>query len=100
METLMRTTLNIDEQLLAAYKRVAAESHQSLSHVIQDALREALSLRGTRVERPPIRLEALPEHGSLVPGVDLSSHAALTEALEQPADDELRRRRLPDGDVQ
>jgi len=91
METLMRTTLNIDEELLAAYKRLAAQSHHTLSHVIQDALREALTLRDERGTRAPITLAPLPEAGGLVPGVDLSSHASLTEALEQPADDELRR---------
>ena len=47
METLMRTTLNIDEDLLTAYKRLAAGTHQTLSHVIQDALREALTLRAS-----------------------------------------------------
>lgn len=87
----MRTTLNIDEELLAAYKRLAAQSHHTLSHVIQDALREALTLHAERGTRTPVTLAALPEAGGLVPGVDLSSHASLTEALEQPADDELRR---------
>ena len=43
----MRTTLNIDEDLLVAYKELATSTHQSLSHVIQDALREALTLRRT-----------------------------------------------------
>ena len=91
----MRTTLNIDEDLLAAYKQLAAGSHQSLSHVIQDALREALTLRrGARRHGRPSVSAALPGSGGLVPGVDLSSHAALTEALEQPSDDELRRRAL------
>ena len=88
----MRTTLNIDEELLVAYKRLAARTHSSLSHVIQDALREALTLRRDREARPPIRLCALPQGGGLAPGVDLSNHAALTELLEQPGDDALRGR--------
>jgi hypothetical protein len=92
METLMRTTLNIDEGLLAAYKELAAHSHASLSHVIQDALREALTLRRARDQRPPIRLSAFAESGGLVAGVDLMDHAALSEVLEQPSDDALRRR--------
>ena len=90
----MRTTLNIDEELLAAYKQLAAHAHASLSRVIQDALREALTLRQARDARPPIRLEAFAESGGLVPGVDLANHAALSEVLEQPNDDELRRRAL------
>jgi hypothetical protein len=77
---------------LAAYKRLAAESRRSLSGVIQDALREALALREERGARAPVRLTALPQTGGLLPGVDLSSNVALTEALEKPADDELRRR--------
>lgn len=88
----MRTTLTIDEDLLLAYKQLAATTHQSLSHVVEDALREALSLRRERIGRGPIELSPLPEGGGLVAGVDLSSHAALTEALEKPRDDELRRR--------
>jgi hypothetical protein len=92
----MRTKLSIDEDVLAAYRQVAAQAHQSLSRVIQDALREALTLRRARAARPPIRLQALPEPGEVVPGVDLSSHAALTEAREQPGDDALRRRRSAD----
>ena len=91
----MRTTLTIDDQLLAAYKKLAAQAHQSLSHVIQDALREALALREERGARAPVRLTALPQGGGLVPGVDLTSNAALAEALEKPADDELRRRLPP-----
>jgi len=87
----MRTTLTIDDQLLAAYKRLAAQAHQSLSHVIQDALREALAVREERAARTPVRLTALPQGGGLLPGVDISSNAALAEALEKPADDELRR---------
>jgi len=103
METLTRTTLNIDEELLAAYRRLAARTRSSLSHVIQDALREALTLRQDREAltlrqdreaRPPIRLSALSQGGGLVPGVDLSNHAALTELLEQPGDDVLRGRAL------
>jgi len=94
----MRTTLNIDEELLAAYKQLAAHSHASLSHVIQDALREALTLRQARDARPPIRLVAFAESDGLVAGVDLANHAALSEVLEQPNDEALRRRALRPAD--
>ena len=94
----MRTTLNIDEELLAAYKQLAAHSHASLSHVIQDALREALTLRHEREARPPIRLVAFAESGGLVAGVDLANHAALSEVLEQPNDEALRSRAIRSDD--
>ena len=50
----MRTTLNIDETLLADFKQIAARSHRSLSSVIQDALREALAARAQRSPRAPL----------------------------------------------
>jgi predicted transcriptional regulator len=87
----MRTTLNIDEELLAAYERLAARSRASLSDVIQDALREALTLRQARAARPPIRLLPFAESGGLVDGADLAHNASLSEMLEQPNDEALRR---------
>ncbi|MCX5645300.1 MAG: ribbon-helix-helix protein, CopG family [Phycisphaerae bacterium] len=35
----MRTTLTIDSQVLAEFKRRSAETHQTLSRLIEDALR-------------------------------------------------------------
>ncbi len=41
----MRTTVNIDPQLLAGAKNVATRTHRSLSSVINDALRILLRTR-------------------------------------------------------
>ena len=41
----MRTTLTIDSQVLAEFKKRAAETHRTLSGLIEDALREHLSWR-------------------------------------------------------
>ena len=41
----MRTTLTIDADVLAEFKRVAADTHRTLSGVIEDALREQLARR-------------------------------------------------------
>jgi hypothetical protein len=54
MQAPMRTTLNLDETLLADFKQIAARSHRSLSNVIQDALREALAARAGRGARAPV----------------------------------------------
>jgi metal-responsive CopG/Arc/MetJ family transcriptional regulator len=45
MECLVRTTLTIDSQVLAEFKKRAAETHRTLSGLIEDALREHLSWR-------------------------------------------------------
>ena len=77
----MRTTVNIDEQLLIEIKTVAAKSGRTLTAVIEDALRQALATRRS-VDRP--RLVTLPTHdgGGLQPGVDLDDSAALLDLME------------------
>ena len=77
----MRTTIKIDDQLLAAAKARAATSGRTLNAVVEDALREALSRRernggGRRVELPTF------SGGRLLPGVDLDDSAALVERME------------------
>lgn len=76
----MRTTVSIDDGLLAQAKEVAVRSHQSLSSVIEEALRESLARRyrsGT-----PERI-SLPVGGNSDdrPLVDILDREALAEAL-------------------
>ena len=47
----MRTTITLDDQLLRAAKRVAAERGVTLSEVVQDALRAQLAARPERAAR-------------------------------------------------
>jgi hypothetical protein len=89
MEAVIRTTLTIDDSLLAEYKRVAAETHRTLSYVIQDALRETLARRREAAIRQPVRLPVI-GGGGLQPGVDLDDNARLLELLESERDDVLR----------
>ncbi len=77
----MRTTIKIDDQLLAAAKARAATSGRTLNAVVEDALREALARRvrkggGQSVELPTFR------GGRLMPGVDLDDSAALLEQMD------------------
>jgi hypothetical protein len=76
----MRTTIKIDDALLAEAKLRAARSGRTLNSVVEDALREAFARRVTDdAERP--RLPVF--HGSrLVPGVDLDDAASLLELME------------------
>jgi len=79
----MRTTLNIDEGLLADFKQIAASSHRSLSSVIQDALREALAARSRRGACAPVDLPVFRGAGGVLPGVDLDSSAALLDLMDE-----------------
>lgn len=76
----MRTTVNIDEQLLIEVKTVAAQSGRTLSAVIEDAIR-ALMTRRTESGRSAPPLPTL-SGGGLQPGVDLDDSAALLDLME------------------
>jgi hypothetical protein len=89
MEAIIRTTLTIDDNLLAEYKRVAADTHRTLSYVIQDALRETLARRREAAAGQPVRLPVI-GGGGLQPGVDLDDNARLLELLEAQRDDIVR----------
>jgi hypothetical protein len=76
----MRTTLNLDEHLLAQAKQVAAATGRTLAQVVEDALRAALAAR--KITRAaPIRLKTVKGTGTL-PGVDLDSAASLLDHME------------------
>ena len=89
MEAVIRTTLTIDDSLLAEYKRVAADTHRTLSYVIQDALRETLARRREAAAQQPVRLPVI-GGGGLQPGVDLDDNARLLELVEGERDEALR----------
>jgi hypothetical protein len=78
----MRTTIKIDDRLLAEAKTRAADSGRTLNAVVEDALREAFARRvaAGRPGRP--KLPVL--RGSrLMPGVDLDDGAALLDLMER-----------------
>lgn len=81
----MRTTLHIDDQLMRAAKKAAAESGRTLTSVIEDALRRALT-NGDRPAKPcPSKLPVFNMGGTL-PGVDLDNTAALIDLMEEGDD--------------
>jgi Arc/MetJ family transcription regulator len=78
----MRTTIKIDERLLAEAKARAARAGTTLNAVVEDALRSVFARRrdadADAVALPTFR-------GSLLqPGVDLDDSAALLERMEEP----------------
>ena len=78
----MRTTLTIDSRVLAEYKRLAADTHRTLSGVIEDALREELARRRALGAAAAADLPIV-HGGGLQPGVDISSNAALQRVLDE-----------------
>ncbi len=78
----MRTTIKIDDQLLAQAKTRAAESGRTLSSVVEEALREALARRAApRSQKVPMM--QVYRGGRMMPGVDLDDSAALLEEMER-----------------
>jgi Arc/MetJ family transcription regulator len=81
----MRTTVRMDDALLAQAKEEAARSGRTLTQVIEDALREAL---GRPMSREPskerVRLRTFAGQG-LRSGVDLDSAASLLDLMEADA---------------
>ncbi|MEJ7797365.1 MAG: type II toxin-antitoxin system VapB family antitoxin [Solirubrobacteraceae bacterium] len=76
----MRTTINVDDGLLAEAKRRAAERGTTLTKLIEDALRTTLSQRDEPNEE---RFETITfRGGGLMPGVDLDDNAALRDLLD------------------
>ena len=78
----MRTTLNLDDQLLTYAKHQAIEESISLARVIENALRE--SLAKPRANREKIQLITASGPG-VKPGVDLDNGRSLLDIMEDPS---------------
>jgi len=77
-----RTTVRLDDQLLADLKQLAARTGRTLTAVIEDGLRQALGEAKRARKRPPVRLPTFRGNG-LQPGVDLDDTAALLGLMEE-----------------
>jgi len=81
----MRTTIRLDDDLLAEAKQYAARSGQTLTAVVEGALREMLARQEQATERKPVRLSTVSGRG-LRPGVDLDDSAVLLSLMENSGD--------------
>lgn len=77
----MRTTIRLDDQLLSEAKQLAARTNRTLTAVIEDALRLALSDKRETEKHAPFRLPTFRGDGVL-PGVDLDDSAGLVDLME------------------
>ncbi len=78
----MRTTVDVDKEVLAEAKQVAVRSGRTLSQVVEDALRETYARRAAASERKPFRFPTAGGDG-VAEGVDLNSNASLLDAMDR-----------------
>lgn len=76
----MRTTVRLDEHLLAEAKKHAAESGKTLTALLEQALRDSLARRSVLVAGRPVRLKTF-KGGGVRAGVDLDDSAALLDLM-------------------
>ena len=85
----MRTTVRLDDDLLRRAKRVAAESGQTLTALIQDSMRRELAGRSSKRRRKTVKL-VTDGSGGPAPGVDLDDTSSLLDRMDA-IDGPLRR---------
>lgn len=76
----MRTTLDIDDQLLAAARRAAAEKGTTLTGFVEHALAASLARRGATDRTYRLRWKT--HRGRMLPGVDVTDRDRLFERME------------------
>jgi hypothetical protein len=81
----MRTTIRLDDELLARVKLLATQSGKTMTVVIEDALRGMLARQRLAQARKPVRLTTVSGNG-LQPGVDLDDSASLLSVMEESDD--------------
>ncbi len=76
----MRTTVRLNDDLLAAAKQRAAANHTTLTSVIEDSLRQMLALRPDRLDER-LTIDQFGVGGTL-PGVDLDDSESLRDRMD------------------
>ncbi len=78
----MRTTINIDDQLLIYAKHQAVEQGITLANVIENALRQSQATKAASKEKhEPIRLITATGTG-VKPGIDLDNSRSLLDIMD------------------
>ena len=78
----MRTTIQLDDQLLSEAKQHAARTGRTLKAVIEDALREALARTKSPAPQAHVHLKTFKGRG-VQPGVDLDDTSSLLDLMER-----------------
>ncbi|SFM05862.1 DUF6364 family protein [Variovorax sp. OV329] len=77
----MKTTLDLNDALLADAKALAARQQTSLTRLIEEGLQ--LRLRAQKAPAKAPRLPVYRGRGGLVPGLDGRSNKAMLDAADQ-----------------
>lgn len=85
----MRTTINLPDSLILEAKKAAIKDDTTLTEIIGDALREALSRRRRSASRKQFKIITYGQ-GGVLPGVDLSNSAALLDIMDGVDDPDRR----------
>ena len=78
----MKTTIQLDDQLLLEAKKHATQTGRTLKAVVEDALREALVRTETTRPQTRISLQTFKGRG-VQPGVDLDDTSSLLDPMER-----------------
>jgi hypothetical protein len=81
----MKTTLNLDDQLLADAKALAAQQRTSLTRLIEEGLRWRLRAQAASATQARVRVPVFKGRGGLVAGVDPLSNKAMLQAAGDDA---------------
>lgn len=77
----MRTTLDLDDQVLSEAKVLARKSGKTLKAVVEDALRERLNRRTSSSTPRHVEIPTF-GGGGVQPGVDLDDSAGLRDLMD------------------
>ncbi len=78
----MKTTLNLNDQVLRQAKGRAARDGITLTRLVEDALRARLAV--VRDDKAPFRMQLKSVKGDRPPNVDISDRDALYDVIDQP----------------
>jgi hypothetical protein len=78
----MKTTLDLNDQLLADAKALAAQQRTSLTRLIEEGLQLRLRAQANAAPRSRVRLPVFKGRGGLATGVNPLSNKAMLEALD------------------
>ena len=77
----MRTTIRLDDGLLAEVRRLAVRRGTTLTAIIEESLRERLA-RSRAVPRGQLTRLKTTGEGGVLPGVDLNDSASLLDMMD------------------
>ena len=78
----MKTTLDLNDALIARAKALAAKRRTTLTRIVEDGLRLRLQAPRRHAAAVPVRLPVFAGKGGLSAGIDPGSNKSLLEAAE------------------